>query len=681
MSAENEKEQGFDSTPAGQARRWEFELAAADAEVAKFHERGRKIIARFRDERDPSDPSAIASTRWNLYTSSVQTRRDMMYGRVPQVTVGRRFADADDDVARVAGVIQERALNADIERDGDGFQAALRHALMDWELPGLGIARARYVAEFEDGEETPAKTDAAGKEMAPAVPAVPKKSWEDIETDYIHWDRFRWSAGAGVHSEVRWVAFGSDLSYRQLVKKFGEDVADTIPLDSKNTDGTTSNGRNPWARARVWEVWSKEDEKVYFVIRGGEVPVLTPLGAKPGKEAGNIDEDGGQVDPYGLEGFFPCPEWLVANATTDTLVPRAHFSLVQDIYDEIDRVSGRITQIEDAIKVRAVYDKAAAPELAGLLNGPDNTMIPATNFAALKEKGGLGGVMEFMPLEMLVNAVLSLRDYRRELIDAAYQVSGDSDIIRGQATDAGETATAQGLKAKFGSVRMQARQDEFARFASALQKIRAELMVKLFDPQTIIARSNILATPDAQLAEKAVEFLRSKFSCYRIEVKPEAISLTDFAATKQERTEVISAVGQFFTAAQPVAQNIPGSMPLLLKTLRWMLAGLKGASTIEGEFDKAIQQAEQAAQNPQPQAPQQPDPKVMAQQMKGQQDLAKVQAEFQAKAALTKMDAQAEQEKQAAQTNENVREHAMKKQIDMAAHAAMPKPTPGGIPR
>lgn len=681
MSAETKEEQGFDETPAGQARRWEFELEAADKEVAKWHEQGKKIVRRFRDERDGQ---ALGETRWNLYTSSVQTRRDMMYGRVPQVSVTRRFADAEDDVARVAGVIQERALNADIERDGDGYQAALRHVLNDWELPGIGIARARYVSEHEEPEEgeveKEAKTDAEGKEIAPAVPAVTKKVWEDIETDYVHWDDFRWSAGSRVHGELRWVAFGTDLSRKQLVEKFGEEVAAAIPLNTRNVDGTNSKTVNPWARARVWEVWSKEDRKVYFVVRGGRTPVLAPVGLKQGKEPGSVDVDGGQVDPYGLEGFFPCPEWLVANATTDTLLPRPNFALVQDIYDEIDKVSGRITLLEDAIQVRGVYDKTVAPELAGILEGSGNKMIPATNFPALKEKGGLAGSMDFMPLEMLTQAVLALRDYRRELIDAAYQVSGDSDIIRGQATDAGETATAQGLKAKFGSVRMQARQDEFARFATGLQKIRAELMVKLFDPKTILARSNILATADKDIAPKAVEFLRSKFACYRIEVKSEAISLTDFAALKAERTEVIQAIGSYFTAAQPVVQNIPGSMPLLLKVLRWALAGLKGASTIEGEFDKAINAAEQAAQNPPPSQPQQPDPKMLVQQMKGQQDMAKVQAEFQAKASLAKIDAQAEQEKQAAQTNENVREHAIKKQIDMAAHAAMPQPIPG-VPR
>ena len=75
-----------------------------------------------------------------------------------------------------------------------------------------------------------------------------------------------------------------------------------------------------------------------------------------------------------------------------------------------------------------------------------------------------------------------------ELMNLLFQVTGMSDIMRGQST-AGATATEQALKAKFASTRVQEFQNEFARFASDTQRIKAEIISKHFDPQTIAERS------------------------------------------------------------------------------------------------------------------------------------------------------------------------------------------------
>ena len=74
----------------------------------------------------------------------------MLYGRTPQVQVGRRFSDANDDIARVAAEMLERLLNTDIERDSDSYALALQYALNDRLLSGMGNVRIRYVANWEE---------------------------------------------------------------------------------------------------------------------------------------------------------------------------------------------------------------------------------------------------------------------------------------------------------------------------------------------------------------------------------------------------------------------------------------------------------------------------------------------------------------------------------------------------
>ena len=81
--------------------------------------------------------------------------------------------------------------------------------------------------------------------------------------------------------------------------------------------------------------------------------------------------------------------------------------------------------------------------------------------------------------------------------------------MRGQATS-GATATEQALKAKFASTRVQEFQNEFARFASDAQKIRAEIISKHFDPQTIMERSNVryMTGVNPQAAMEAIQMIK-----------------------------------------------------------------------------------------------------------------------------------------------------------------------------
>ena len=649
----------MDDSPGGQQNRWIVELDAATKVLEKWHKRGESVLKAYLDERDGAD--AKGETRWNLFHANVTTLRAMLYGRPPQASVSRRFADASDDEARVAGEMLERLLNTDIETDGDGFCQALQHALEDRLLPGMGQVRVRYEVETEMGEATPAQVDPmTGAELAPEVPAQESKSSEEAEVDYVPWRDFLWSP-ARVWREVRWVAFRADMSREALVERFGEEVGRVVPLNSKaskDTEETDARKSHPWDRASVWEVWDKETERVLWIVRGHSMPL-------------DVKED-----PLGLDGFFPCPRPMLANCTTSKLLPVPDYALAQDLYVDINTVSTRITLLEEAIRVTGVYDRSAdgvQSILSRQSNG--NQLYPVDNWAMFSEKGGLRGVVDWFPLEQITGAMMTLRDYRRELVDALYQVTGMSDIMRGQG-DSGSTATEQGIKARFGSVRVQALQDEFARFASDTQKLKAEIVAKHFDVATILARTNMDKTPDAQLAPAAAQLIKSEGNAYRIEVKPEAVSLQDFAALRSERTEVLMALSTFLQSAGPLMVQTPAAAPYLLEMLQWSFTGLRGASAIEGVLDRAIAAAQQAAANPQPQGQQGPDPKLLAQQMKGQQDMQKVQAELQADLVRTKAEVEADAQREQNQAVWNVREQAQKQQISDASKAQF-----AGLPR
>ena len=647
--ADDAQETDFEDTPRGWAQRWNLEISASKAMVRDWHEKADRITKVFRDERDGTNTSAC---KWNLFTANIQTVRPMLYGQTPAVSVERRFADANDDVARVAAEMLERLLNADIEKDSDSYARALKYVLDDRLLPGLGIARVRYVADHETIPETPAKLWPDGREAAPAVPAQEKKVREYVETDYVHWKDFLWSAGARVWHEARWVAFRVQMSRAELKKRFGK-VASQVPLNAKPNEDEKK--AHPWGRADVWEIWSKDHKKTFWYVEGYDV-VLDM-----------------QDDPYGLEGFWPCPEPFLANVTTSGLIPRPDYAIAQDLYDEVDTLSTRIKILEDAIRVAGVYDKAAGPNVERLLSPrEDNALFPVDNWALHAEKGGLRGMIDWLPIEQITAAITALVAQRQLVVDALYQVTGMSDILRGQATQGGVTATEQAMKARFGSVRIQALQDEFARFASDIQRLKAELISKHFEVATILECSNSEYGFDAQLAPQAAELLKSKFASYRIAVKPESVSLQDFAALKAERMEVLGGLSTFISAATPVMQTMPGSLPFLLQVMQWAVSGLKGSAAIEGVLDTAIAAAQQQAQ--QPQAPAQPDTKLLAQQMKGQQDQAKIQAELQADLTRTHAEVQADAQREQNQALWNTREASAKHALAMQTRQLNPGP-------
>lgn len=616
MSDTKQPQEQFPDTPAGNASRWKAELSASRKSLEKWHTQGRKVVRRFLDKRGGVGEKSDTQKTLNLFPANIQTLRALLFGKTPAVDVSRKFADADDDVARVAAEMLERVLNCDAERDSDSYAEAIGAALDDRLLPGLGAARVRYEAEFEQRARAAILDEQTGMEVAPAI-SEDVKTKEEADTDYLHWDDVLWSP-ARTWGEVTWLAFRAKMPRSALIERFGQEIGPNVPLDTKKENDEPDS---PWDRADVWEVWDKESRRVFWVSEG---------------YATTLDM---QDDTLGLEGFFPAPRPMAANLTTDAFIPTPDFVLAQDQYNTIDELTERIDRLQEAVKVAGVYDKTAAGVAEMLNRNVSNKLIPVENWAMFAENGGVRGQIDWLPIDMVVGALDKLREVRSEEIQLLFQVTGMSDIMRGQAS-ANSTATEQSIKAKFASVRVQALQDEFARFATDVQRLKAEIIAKHFDAATIIAKSNILRTKDAPYAQQAAELIKSEFASYRIEVKPENVSLTDFAALKAERTEFMQALSGFITAMTPLAQSMPTALPYLLELLQWSMAGFKGSSTAEGILDRAIDGATKMAAQPQQQQ-QQPDPKLLAAQAKAQGDMQKAQAELQADLMRTKAQTQA----------------------------------------
>jgi hypothetical protein len=585
------------------AARWSVELNASKRWMSKFHRSARECERQYIDMAEGSTDRSLAdySGKTNLFWSNVQVILSAIYGSMPKAEVNRKFDDFDDDVSRVAGIIMQRILNGDMERDWDDTNAAMRDAVQDRFIAGLGQVWCRYDVQLGKTEQ-PMLDERTGQAVIdaetgqPATEEVETIESEEAEVDYVHWSDFRYSP-CRRWRECRWVARRVYMSAARLKERFKlTDVqAGMIPMQSRSQQTDDQGNRTddvlratPFKQAAVWEIWSRDDNYVCWFVEGCSFV---------------LDQ---QPDPLELEDFFPCPQPVVATTLTGAFLPRPDYAMAQDLYKELDRVNSKLSHLTDAVKAAGVYDKTAGPVKTLLTTAVENALVPVDNWSAFVEKGGMRGVVDWMPIEQFVNAIVQLNQRKQQLQADLYEVLGISDIMRG-ASNASETLGAQQLKVQYGGARLANLQNDVARFVSETMRIRANIIANVFQPETIIKRSLIERTPDAPYAQPAVQMLKDfSSSLFSINVTSDSLAAPDWAAEKEARTEFLGAASNYIMSAGPIVSSNPQVGTFLVKLLQWAAAGFKGAKTIEGVLDQAAKQLEQQAAKPP--APPQPTP-------------------------------------------------------------------------
>lgn len=658
----------FENTPEGRASYWNAEFAVAEREIKKFHKQGKMVNHKFLDDKRSDDGEVVGElqSKLNLFHSNTVMLQAMLYGRLPKVEVDRTFADANDDKARVAGVILTRMLNQDIQAAGEDYSSVLRQCLQDRLLSGLGSARVRYDYVAEKVHTPAIMHPEMNVEMAPAVEEE-RKTEEWVDTVYTHWTDQLWSP-ARTYGELRWKAYRSFMTKDELTKRFGEEIAKKLPKTNRVPGSDGKKDSAVISQTEVWEIWDKQRKKVEWFVKG---------------YPNTLEE---QDDLLELEGFWPDPPPMIANVTTTKWMPRSDYALAQDLYMEIDVLQTRITVLTEACRCVGFYDKQNTGVKRAMEEGVENDLIPVDNWAMYAEKGGAKGVVDWFPIESVAATIQILSGKQTEKIQQLYQVTGMSDIMRG-ASQPYEAAATSKAKVQFASIRVQALQDDFARFASDLQSLKVQIIQRFYDAECIKKQSNIMSTMDGQdeeLIDAAIALIKDHETMkWRVTIRPESLALADYAQLKQDRMEYINALAMFMQSAAPLVQLDKEITPILLELLKWGLAGFKGSNEIEGILDKAVTLYQQKAQQPNDK----PDPaaqkaqaemqkmqmegkmaqeehqaKMQLEQQKGQQAMQEAQLTFQLEVAKLKAELQQDQQKFQLELKQMMMEFGFKKQ-------------------
>lgn len=623
-------------TPEQVARYWLDNIASAEKKRKPFITRGDQILKRFKNKRTLTTLGVpVAQRRMNVLWANVQTQKPVLYAQTPKANVSRRNK-TKDPVGRTASIVLQNCLQNSLAMED--FNFIMSQVVEDRLLPGSGIAMVEYVPQVEENQV----------------------GWQAAETRYIHWKDWLTNA-ARVPQEVWFFAYKVYLTRKECYdvalnasgdEEFADDVYKEITLDHREDekDNTTSGP----AKAVVWVIWDKTEKQIIQLATGY---AKAPLAVLP--------------PPVNFDDFWPCPRPIQATTTNDSTNPVPDFEQYVDQADEIDMLTNRIGLLTKSLRMRGVY-AADLDAIKELMNSNDQDLIPVANMTFLMEKGGIEKAIAWMPVEQIAQCLLHCYTARDQAMQVMYQITGISDIMRGD-TEASETLGAQQLKAQFGGVRVRESQKDVQRFIRDLLRKKAEVICEHFTLETIQAMSGVklltqqqkqtiqqyqqymqqwqqqaqqaqaaglppLAqpaipqpTPEMMEAmkeptwEEVMGLLRNeKLRGFVVDVETDSTIEPDQQAQQQAAVAFTGAIAQFMTAALPIVQVKPEAIGFIGELLLWTVRQWKSADTIEGAVDEFVETMEKQAAQPPP-----PNPQMEIEKMKGQAEVKKADAQVQ----------------------------------------------------
>jgi hypothetical protein len=517
---------------------------------------------------------AESPRRFNIIHSNIETIVPAIYNSTPIPDIRPRHNNDDDETARLAAQALERAIATQI--DDSRMDSEIEASAQDAFLAGRGVVRIRYLEE----------------DTGPRV-GYENVSWRD----YCEGPAKRWS-------DVEWVAFRHFISEAERRRLEDEDIAEAYGPDEKR------NADDEEVECAVWEIWCRATGNVYFVVYES-ARVLTV-----------------KDDPLGLRGFFPIPQPVQPITGTGRRTPVCPYSVYRSQAQELDTITRRIEAIVEGLKVRGIVvgDGEAMERLS---EAEDNQLVTIGNPENLAAAGGLDKAIAWWPVDKAIQVLQQLFVQREQVKQTIYEITGISDIIRGQGA-ASETATAQNIKTQWGSLRIKKMQRLLERQVRDLFVMTAEVIGKLFDQQALAQAAGMDVQPEV------MELIKAAGIHYRIDVESDSTVRADLSRNREEMAAFVAGSAQYFQAVAPVAMQIPQASGPIVEIYtafaRTFALGKQAEDALENFAQLARSSAEdnqqaKEAQEVQKRAEAREDAKLQIETMRVENERAKIKAD------------------------------------------------------
>ncbi len=457
-----------------------------------------------------------------------------------------------------------------------------------------------------------------------------------LRENFLHDPQKNWSL-------VTWVARAGWFTKDKAKKRFKGKHIDWDEVSFVEGDTDTPKDYAFQKVAKVWQIWDKDAKEVIWVA----------------EDCQTILEQG--PPPVKLKDFFPCPEPAYGTIQPDTLTSIPDYLFYADQIDEINRYTKRINNLTEQLKLKGFYEAGAEGVAVALQRAldtnDDKVLVPITGLSAID---GNRDLVQWLPLRDIIEAVQALVQIRQECIGAIYEITGISDIMRGQ-TQASETLGAQQLKTQYGNVRIRSKQEEMVRIGKEAIEIAAEIAAENFSVETIKMMARVEIPTDAEIQqavaaqieqieaqalqaaqaarqpqpqvqqgqpqqpppdpaqiiqqaqqqaeqlkqqaeqeityEKVIQFFRDeRLAPFALDIETDSTIQADEQAEKENRTQFTAAIGQFLQQATQLVAAAPETGPLIGELLQFSTAPWRVGRQLESTIDELVDTLAKKAQ-------------------------------------------------------------------------------------
>lgn len=641
---------------------WRRELENA----IEYHKDSKKTSREYYEIYENQEKRNMRSTDYSIFWANTQTLRPLLFSKLPKSNITQANYN-DSNVARIASELVERVINYFLkESNAENEFEKTRDSYL---IKGIGIPRVVFIPsepiekiekiKVKVKKEKPKKEDDDEKDNEDEMTndkeedsaegenddyeeiEQEEKSYyvddskKNIEIEFVDYDNFLKSTEKE-WKKLRWVAFKKYYSRNELIETFGE-AGKKAPLTSNKYEMLKESEDELYKLCEVWEIWDKENRMVHFITTGGDGFVLDTI-----------------EDPYNLKNFFPIPQCMGLNDSLCSLMPIPLYRHYKGLAEDLEKIHNRISALVDQLRFTGLYTSLAEQkDVENLMNGDDG------EFSAIQTTANIDDARKlvlFKPIVEIANTIASLRIEKQQKKIDIQEITGISDIVRGQ-TIASETATAQQLKGNFAISRIQPLQKEVEYTIRDTIRILAELAVEkfsinelmlitglqLFDVETISEATKIkiedmkneaiqlLDINDPQKNEKiqqltmqaqmgyektmsdiqeklkgfAIELKdvgelekmlkNDKLRCINIDIETDSTVRIDQNQEKQERIAYITTISNMVNAMAPVVQSGVISKEALNEFIKFASKPFKVGRNLENYLDGGKDQSEPTA--------------------------------------------------------------------------------------
>lgn len=424
-------------------------------------------------------------------------------------------------------------------------------------------------------------------------------------------DAIRWS-------KVNRLAFEYQYSYRDFKEKFGKNALQMIAQG----DIEEHKSGKPIV---VYEYWDKYLRECRYLAENSE-DFFQPLDMAAVNDADlkEVKEEPGEKerpdydnsDIYGLSGFFPCTEPLIMNASTDEFWPTPEYFQVCDIIDDIHTIVRRMVLLTKAIRIRFLFD-SSVKELQGLIQETEEAGaigVPNLTQALMGEKGNLRALVAYFPVDEMITGLQNMYTAFEQRLNMFYQITGLSDLLRGQTSDVEKTYGERQLEGKFALNRIEPFQRKVQEWMKDNYQLLMEMALKMFSDKSLdeYITPQTLDPEDKQRYVAALDLLKAnKRSRFRIDFETDSTVQINEQWKKKQAVELANTLTKAMESTAQVAETQPELAKTELKVLKHLIGEFSDGKLFVDEIQDSIQEViDQAMQ------PKQPEPNIDLEKLK-----------------------------------------------------------------